>query len=107
MNIGIDLIAIARFRKIKESDYQRWSRVFSAREWQYAFQGKRAAERLAGMFAAKEAAMKAYRTAGITGFGKFEVRHTSSGLPYLHQRKASLSISHNAHTAVAVVVTQK
>ena len=108
--IGIDIAAIGRFKKISKSDFQRWNKIFTRAEWQYAFLGKRSAERLAGIFAAKEAAIKA--SAGIkkSFFSDWEITHRASGEPKLafRGRKKSfrifLSISHDHDQAVAVVM---
>ena len=105
MNIGVDLVSVVRFRKIRQADYTRWTHVFSEKEWAYAFGDARSAEHLAGIFAAKEAAMKAYGKASVKKFRLFEVRHdSSSGAPALTRRGASLSISHDKNMAIAVVL---
>ena len=82
----------------------RWDRVFSEAEWAYAFRDAKSAQHLAGIFAAKEAAMKAYGRAGVKEFRSFEVRHNASGAPALAVRGSSLSISHDKHMAIAVVL---
>ena len=106
MNIGIDLIAIKKFQKLKAADYKIWAHVFTRDEWAYAFRAHhaRAAEHLAGMFAAKEAAMKASRKTGITHFKTFEIEHTAQGAPRLNKRGYRVSISHDHAYAIAVVL---
>ena len=104
MNIGTDLVAVWRFRKIKKSDYAAWSRVFTEQEWDYAFHDKHSAEHLAGMFAAKEAAMKASGKAGIENLKTFEITHTTQGAPRLNKRGYCVSISHDRAYAIAVVL---
>lgn len=87
------------------SDFRHWRKVFTSREWQYAFSGSgKFAERLAGMFAAKEAAMKAFDKIGAKHFLEFEISHLSSGAPKLNKSRSRISIAHNQDTVVAVVV---
>lgn len=104
MNIGIDLVAIKKFRNVKKSDYAKWRHIFIPNEWEYAFRDNHHPEHLAGVFAAKEAAMKASGRIGITGFKEFEIRHTAKGAPVLKGRGYKVSISHDQAYAVAVVV---
>ncbi len=104
MNVGVDLIAVKKFKKIKRSDYGHWERVFSPPEWEYAFGDKSSAEHLAGMFAAKEAAMKATGAVGAKNYRKFEITHFKNGAPKINLSKAKISISHNQDMAVAVVL---
>ena len=106
MNIGIDLVAIKRFKKIKKSQYSAWNRVFTEQEWDYAFHDKHSAEHLAGMFAAKEAAMKASGKAGIENLKTFEITHTAEGAPRLNKRGYRVSISHDHAYAIAVVLSK-
>ncbi len=106
MKLGIDLVSASRFKKIRKTDYRHWQRVFTPKEWAYAFKDVHFAEHLAGIFAAKEAAMK---TAGVAGPGHFldwEVRHKKSGQPEIiygrGKKKVILSIGHDADLAIAV-----
>ena len=121
LGIGIDIVEIERFRPAISA------RIFSENEREY-LQGKHA-ESMAGLFAAKEAVVKALGT-GFKGFWPcdIEIAHDNAGKPYviLHgeaktiakkilknatknprQRKRlciDISISHNATTAIAVAV---
>lgn len=117
MKLGVDIVSIKRFRKIEQPDYKDWARVFTEREWRYAFRGKKSAQRLAGIFAAKEAAMKAVGAAGIAQFLNWEVRHdhNKEGRPILvrsgskrisrrHCGKNLLSVSHDSNMAIAAVL---
>lgn len=104
MNIGIDLVAIKKFRNVTKSDYAKWKHVFTRNEWEYAFRDSHIPEHLAGIFAAKEAAMKASGRTGITGFKEFEIMHTAKGAPVLKRKGYKVSISHDQAYAVAVVV---
>lgn len=103
--VGIDLVSIARLKKIKKSDFSHWTHVFACDEWEYAFaKPKESVSRLADIFAAKEAAMKAYRLVGVKNFRRFRVCYDHFGVPSLHLRKANLAISHDQNMAIAVVI---
>ena len=106
MNIGIDLVAIKRFQKLKAGDYKAWKHVFTPSEWAYAFRARHSAEHLAGMFAAKEAAMKASGKVGIENLKIFEIAHTTQGAPRLNKRGYRVSISHDRAYAIAVVLVE-
>ena len=108
MTIGIDLVQIAKFKKIKKTDYKKWSKVFWPHEWERAFK-KKGGEQLAGIFAAKEAAMKALGETSSGNFLDWELRWNKTGRPDLFfkhnkRKKISLSISHDAGAAVAAVL---
>jgi len=106
--IGIDLAKISRFKRVKKADFNKWCRIFSEAEWVYGFKDAHTAEHLAGIFASKEAAMKANKKAGVAHFRDWEIKHTSDGTPELFYKGEKLnnylSISHDAGTAIAVVV---
>lgn len=102
--IGIDIIAIVRFRGLKKTDYRHWSGVFTQSEWTYAFSDSRPSQHLAGIFAVKEAAIKAFGRMGAGRFLDFEVRHAPSGKPALNRRRALVSISHEQRYAIAIVL---
>ena len=102
MNIGVDIIEIKRFRRIKVGDYSSWDKVFAPKEWAYAFAAANAAERLAGIFAAKEAAMKATGKVGPKNFRQFEIIHGKDGEPKIAGGKLYISVSHTKDLAVAV-----
>lgn len=108
--LGIDITEIARFKKIKKNDFKNWQRVFTKSEWRYAFSGVKSAERLAGLFAAKEAALKA--SAGIkkSFLSEWEIGHAASGAPKITFRgqgkkwkKTLVSVSHDGGKAIAAV----
>ena len=106
MNIGIDIVAIKRFKKIKKADRTHWKKVFTDQEWEYAFLRPNPALQCAGMFAAKEAAMKATEKAGSGYFIRHEILHKKSGAPYFKNKRFSLSISHDELYAIAVALYQ-
>lgn len=106
MNIGIDIIEVKRFAKIKKSDYGRWDKVFTPKEWAYAFTKANSAEHLTGIFAAKEAGMKATGKVGPKNFRQFEIAHGKSGEPKVAGPKLYISVSHTKDLAVAVAVKE-
>ena len=105
--IGIDIITIKRFKKIQQGDYKIWDHVFSQEEWAYSFRDARHAHHLAGIFAAKEAAMKSVGAPYISHYELISISHDASGKPFirLNQSKFQLevSISHDEERAIAVV----
>lgn len=103
MKIGVDLVRVNRFAKIKKTNFKKWLRVFTRNEWLNAAKAGNFHERLAGIFAAKEAAMKAAGKAGADHFLDWEVRHTVSGQPKLLP-KGLLTISHDGGLVIAVVI---
>ncbi|MDE7405926.1 MAG: holo-ACP synthase [Clostridiales bacterium] len=112
--IGIDTIRISRIKEAIENAAFK-NRVFTAPEQSYCNGKANSAQSYAGIFCAKEAAVKAL---GI-GFGNgvmpsdIEVVHGESGAPVLNfyggavekfkPYAASISISHDGDNAVAVV----
>ena len=108
--IGIDIIEIKRFAKIKKSDFARWQKFFSEHEWQYAFGSKKSAERLAGIFSAKEAVMKALGGKYGGRFDLIEILHKKNGAPSVRIKKCEgkvfVSISHEKKYAVAVAISR-
>lgn len=113
--IGIDIADVRRIRKAIESKSFR-DRVFTAAEQRYC-DGKPVPHvSYAGLFCAKEAAVKAIKR----GFGKgimptdIEIEHDENGAPVLNARgnatsvfatyNADVSISHDGDYAVAVVM---
>jgi len=86
---GIDLVEVARIRRIFEEHGQHFlDRVFTAAEQQYcsAKLKKRYFEHLAARFAAKEAVLKALGTGWTGGISwtDVEVRRDPQGRPGIH-----------------------
>jgi holo-[acyl-carrier protein] synthase len=107
--IGIDISDIKRFRKIKESDFRLWDKVFSAEEWRYCFEKPAPAQHLAGIFSAKEAVMKALGKSVMKRYDLIEISHKNDGKPTVFVNVKDLnsvevSISHDALFAVAIAV---
>jgi holo-[acyl-carrier protein] synthase len=123
VGMGTDLAELDRIQHSINKYGQRFlSRVYTEREIAYSMRKKNFAERLAGRFAAKEAGMKAMGTGcrrGVT-WKNFEVVNEPSGRPTLRLSGAAarfanqmgatavtLSITHTAKIAMAVVILEK
>lgn len=122
LGIGTDLAEVPRIRSSIARYGDRFlTRIYSERERAYASSKANAAERFAARFAAKEAAMKAIGTGWNRGvkWKDFEVVNELSGRPTLHLsgvareiaaklgvRRISLSLTHTAELALAVVVLE-
>ncbi len=119
--IGIDLCEIARMEKLL-CDGRFLARFFSVEEQEYIRgKGKTAAQSMAGIFAAKEALMKALGTGLSAGEVKdICVTHDALGAPQYALRGGwadlaaekritalHLSISHEDGTAAAVCVAER
>src|SRR5690242_5618127 len=122
VGIGTDLIEVDRIRKSVERYGDRFlRRVYTETELAYAMSKQNFAERLAGRFAVKEAGMKAIGTGwrrGVT-WKDFEVVNERSGRPALRLsgaaatiadalavRRVSVSITHTATMALALVILE-
>ena len=109
--IGIDVVSIKRFEGKTEGFFQKY---FSKAELEYAKSRKSFFETIAGIFALKEAFLKAIGVGVFKGIklSELEVRHKESGEPYLVVSEKVLkkfninqvlsSISHDGAVAVAV-----
>jgi holo-[acyl-carrier protein] synthase len=120
MHIGIDIVEIERIRTAaKRSGEGFMLRVYTPKEIQYIGNPEENAGRAAGIWAAKEAAVKALGTGFQHGvlFQDMEIAYEEMGRPYLvfsgkfrdlmqqsGLSAASLSISHCGTHAVAAVV---
>ena len=124
--IGVDVVDVARFRRVLERRPALAVRVFTDAERSYAASGQDSDTRLAARFAAKEAVMKALGT-GLGGFALTEVevrrgtgRGATAGAPslVLHGSAAALaarclagrfhlSLTHTTEVAVAFVVAER
>lgn len=121
VGIGIDIVELARIERIHarhgESFVRRFCRTGEAQERQ----GAARIEHLGGLFAAKEAALKALGTGWAQGlaFRQVEVARRDGGAPFLRLHGAArqratdlgvdtihLTISHERKYAVAFVVME-
>ena len=112
--IGIDTVSVARIAAAITNE-SFLTRVFTERERAYCDRKSMSAQSYAGIFCAKEAAVKAIGC----GFGRgimpcdIEIDHTDKGAPFLRalgnaqeifsQYKSYVSISHDGDYAVAAV----
>ena len=120
VGLGVDIAEVDRIREAINRHGQRFlDRVFTPAEISYCNRHRNSAERFAGRFAAKEAAMKALGTGWSNGvrWVDLEVTRLPSGKPTLALhgaarrigetigvRHASLSITHSGNTAFAQVI---
>ncbi|MDR3051555.1 MAG: holo-ACP synthase [Oscillospiraceae bacterium] len=118
LGVGIDLVGVARMRDMLAQGFA--DRFFTSAEQAHVRAGANSAERAAGIFAAKEAMLKALGT-GIAGIGLLavSVAHDALGAPVAllqgeaAQRLAALgggamrlSITHSEGVAVAVAIAE-
>lgn len=117
MTCGIDIVQISRIEDMARRHERSLLRFFTEQELAYC-QGRQKAQHasLAGIFAAKEAFVKALGTGFRQGkWTDIEVTHTSLGAPVLQLRGyyaqavasgqiPSLSISHDGDYAIAQVI---
>lgn len=117
LGIGLDLAEVARYRF--EGERLAWfaRKVYTPEEMAYAMRKRNWPERLAGFFAAKEAARKAFGHA--IPWSKVGVTHERSGKPTLvflgkyaelpasrEVTRIHLTITHTATMASAVVILE-
>lgn len=116
--VGVDLVRVERIREAVDRHGDRFlKRIFTEVELTYCLSSAHKFERLAGRFAAKEAASKALGT-GLVGVGwkEFEVTNLPSGKPVIAlsgraRSKADeqglsrwdVTLAHEREYAVAVV----
>lgn len=112
--IGLDLCQVDRMRKHLEDRFM--EKFLTGQEAAYVrSRGAQAAESLAGIWAAKEAVLKALGTGIVFPLQEIEICHTDSGQPtiQLHGRAAALggsflvSITHDGGMAAAVALWLK
>ncbi len=120
--IGVDVVAVDRMERILERHGPRFVDRICRPGEAAGHRGRRLAQHVGGLFAAKEAALKALGTGwdrGV-GFRQVEVRRRRRGRPtvHLHGRAAEtarslnvgrihLSITHDAGVAAAMVVLEE
>ena len=110
MDVGIDLVAIERFRDaLAQKKDQFLHSTFSGIELEYCLSYSDPAPHLAGTFAAKEAVRKATGESGA--FSDTEIRRSAGGKPEVWLRGVRapsilLSITHTETDACAVAIAQ-
>ncbi|HLD31632.1 MAG TPA: 4'-phosphopantetheinyl transferase superfamily protein [Patescibacteria group bacterium] len=106
--IGIDIADTARFVKLKKEDFPYWEKYFTQGEWGYSFGKANPEEHLSGIFAAKEAVMKALGGEFVGRFDKIQIIHSEGGQPIAliqnEKRNVEVSISHDHGVSVAVAI---
>ncbi|MEI6231436.1 MAG: holo-ACP synthase [Planctomycetota bacterium] len=123
VGIGIDIIEIERIQGVYARHGERFAqRILTAAEYAYVMRFKEPSQRLAGRWAAKEAALKALGTGLSHGIGwrDVEILPDSNGKPQLyfhgkaHERAAALGVSvehvtitHSETVAMAQVILEK
>jgi holo-[acyl-carrier protein] synthase len=120
LGLGIDVASIERMREVLDRHGERmWTRILTPVEQAALAKRRDRATALAGRWAAKEAAVKAFSGRAGALWHDFEVRRASSGAPEMHFRgraaveaerrgvvRAFVSITHDAGVAAAVVVLE-
>ncbi|MGH7727796.1 MAG: holo-ACP synthase [Vulcanimicrobiaceae bacterium] len=117
VGIGIDLAEVERYRFAPEALARFARKVYSEEELRYAMRKRHWPERLAGFFAAKEAARKAFGHA--IPWREVCVTHEASGKPALRfsgsaaelparrgVTRIHLSITHTRTLAAATVILE-
>jgi holo-[acyl-carrier protein] synthase len=123
VGIGLDIIEVDRIRDVYLRHKERFTkRVLTESELAYVMKYKDPAERLAGRWAAKEAAFKALGTGLAEGMrwrdvevvrapsGKPDIRFHGEALNRFRELGATLchlTITHGDHMAVAQVILEK
>lgn len=105
--LGIDIVEIKRFKNFKRKDAAFLKKVFSDKELDYCFSFAEPAPRLAGIFAAKEAVVKA--SSGKVSILGVEIRHRKNGQPEVLvmnklQKSLMVSISHTDKLACTIAL---
>lgn len=120
LGLGIDVASIERMRAVLDRHGERmWTRILTPIERAALAKRRDRATALAGRWAAKEAAVKAFSGKAGALWHDFEVRRASSGAPEMHFQgraaveaarrgvvRAHVSITHDAGVAAAVVVLE-
>ena len=102
--IGIDIVEVNRIKKIMKDHENFLAKVFNEDEIKRIEKRKNPYERIAGMYAAKEAVAKAMTTGiGKISFHDIKIKYIEN-FPYaeVFDKKFYLSISHEKNYAVAV-----
>ena len=119
MLVGIDVLDVVRMEKFVQNEHF-LDKYFTKYEMEYVSKSNRETLSLAGLFAAKEAFLKALGI-GIGGgiaLNDIEIKHDSNGKPYLdvvsnkskimlktmNVEEISISISHTGEIATAICI---
>lgn len=111
--IGIDIESIHRIESLLTKKPKIIGKFFTAYEWEYAHSKAKPAQTLAGIWCAKEAVIKALTNISLIEITEVEIRHSSSGAPYvmfltdqslINEYAIHISISHSVDYATAIAV---
>ena len=105
--IGIDVVDVTRFTAVVERSPRFVERFFTASERARCQEDADPPRHLAGIFAAKEATMKALGTVPAVAYARrIEISHEPTGAPVatFEDRRVQVSISHDGGVAVAVAL---
>ncbi len=109
MNVGLDVVEIARFRALVARSPGFVERFFTERERAHCDAAPDPATSLAGTFAAKEAVMKALGLTPAPAWARrIRIERSASGRPAASvdgHAPVPVSIAHDGPVAVAVAVT--
>ena len=95
---GVDLVLIARVERVWQRHGQRFlDRTYTPAEQRYCLEGRLAATRLAGRFAAKEAVMKVLGTGWTRGveFAHIETLPDAMGKPVVTLLDSTAAVAAN------------
>lgn len=110
--VGIDLVEINRFNELKDND-SFMNKVFNENEINYIKKRNYNLSTIAGLYASKEAFLKAIKK-GINNYSlkDIEIYHDNNSAPYVkfhnelekfNDKNISLSISHDGDYAIAIL----
>lgn len=121
LGIGLDIVELDRIERLYQRHGEAFVRKICREGEAQPRKGRAMIEHLGGLFAAKEAGLKALGTGWAEGLGlsQVEVARHDSGAPYLRLHRAAaeraerlgvsqthLTISHERHYAVAFVILE-
>ncbi|MHA1770117.1 MAG: holo-ACP synthase [Candidatus Thorarchaeota archaeon] len=111
IGIGLDIAEVNRFRSLGVT-HPFFTRVFTVSERDYCMTYSDPFPHFAGLFAAKEAVVKALSHQAHLPLQSVEIHHSPSGSPQVRvpvtiARSIILSISHSGQYAVAVALSLK
>lgn len=112
VSLGTDIESIARFRALDRKTHQNFlDKIFTAAELEFSYATRNPAEHLAVRFAAKEAVIKSYSSAGCTPplHNQIEVLNDERGAPYVKVDDRAIiriTLSHCDDKAIAVAIRE-
>lgn len=122
LGIGIDIVELARIARLQEKHGELFARRFCLQGERLEREGEALVQHLGGLFAAKEAVLKALGTGWGQGLGllQVEVTRLPGGAPAVRLHGAAeslarklgaasihLSITHERHYVAAVAILER